>query len=59
MKVMRVRETGGWALNEGDACAGLVDLPNIESLVLIQALLKLVWSVALGQNTLSRLVKPE
>ena len=45
--------------HEGDSSAGLVDLPHIQSLILVQTLLKLVWSVALGQNTLPSLVKPD
>ena len=43
--------------NEGDPSARLVDLPDVESLVLIQALVKLVWRVALGQNTLTSFSK--
>ena len=33
-------------------------MPDIESLILVQTLLKLVWSIALGQDPLPRLVKP-
>ena len=45
-------------LNKGDPCTRPVDMPDIEPLILVQTLLELVWSVALGQDTLPSLIKP-
>ena len=39
--------------NERDSRARLVDLPNVEPLVLVKTLVKLVWHVSLGQDTLT------
>ena len=44
-------------LNECYSRARLVDLPNIEPLVLVQALVKLVGRVSLGQDSLTSLGK--
>ena len=43
--------------NEGDSRARLVDLPDVEPLVLVQALVKLVWRVPLGQDALASISK--
>ncbi len=32
-------------------------MPHVESLILIQTLVKLVWCVSLGQDTLTSLIK--
>lgn len=44
--------------NESDPSSGLVHLPHIQTLVLVQTLVKLVGGVALGQDALTCLVKP-
>ena len=44
-------------LDEGDSRARLVDLPDVEPLVLVQALIKLVWRVSLGQDALTSIGK--
>ena len=44
-------------LNERDSRARLVDLPNIEPLILVQTLVKLIRRVSLGQDTLACLDK--
>lgn len=35
----------------------LVDLPNVEPFIFVQALVKLVWRVSLGQDSLTSLGK--
>lgn len=50
--------SGRRVLDECDTGTGLVDVPDIEPLILLQTLFKLVWSVALGKDTLPGLIKP-
>ena len=56
-----VTNCSGWYItatsDECDSCARLVDLPNVEPLILIQALIKLVRRATLGQDTLACLNK--
>ena len=49
----------GGVSDKGNPGAGLVDLPNVESLILVQTLVKLVWRVSLGEDPLPGLVKPD
>ena len=48
----------GSASHKGDPGSRLINLPHIQSLVLIQALVKLVWCVAFGKDALPCLIKP-
>ena len=45
-------------LHESDPGARLVDVPDVETLVLLQTLLKLIGSKTLCQDALTSLVKP-
>ena len=45
-------------LDKGDPGSGQVDTPHVQSLVLIQTLVKLVRRVALGQDTLTCVIEP-
>ena len=43
--------------HKDNACTRLVDLPDIESFILVKTLLKLVWGEPFGQDTLPGCLK--